>query len=198
MKVLLTGADGFLGINIIHELINRNYPVRAFLQPQRHIPYIDNLKIEKCYGNILNYSDIESAVQGCDAVIHTAACTDIWPAKSEKVREVNITGTENIVNAVIDFKIKRLIYIGTANTFNYGTKEKPGDESANNYMAVNYGVDYINSKSLAHKMILEAVKQRSLPALIVNTTFMLGPYDSKPGSGAIIRAVYKNKIPGYP
>jgi dihydroflavonol-4-reductase len=194
---LLTGADGFLGINTIHELINRTYTVRAFLEPQRHIPYIANLKIEKCYGNILNYSETANALQGCDAVIHTAACTDIWPAKSEKVRNVNITGTKNIISAAIETKIKRLVYIGTANTFSYGTKEKPGNESGNNYMTVNYGIDYISSKSLAHKMILDAVKQKRLPAVIVNPTYMLGPYDSKPGPGAMIRAVYKKKIPGY-
>ena len=54
MKVLLTGADGFLGTNITHELLNRNYTVRAFIQPGRPAGLLENMTIEKITGDILN------------------------------------------------------------------------------------------------------------------------------------------------
>jgi dihydroflavonol-4-reductase len=88
-----------------------------------------------------------------------------------------------------------MVYVGTANSFGPGTKENPGTET-NPYSSAKYGLGYIDSKYQAHLLVLDAVKQ-GLPAIIVNPTFMFGPHDSAPSSGAMIVAVYKGKAPGY-
>jgi dihydroflavonol-4-reductase len=196
MKVILTGADGFLGTNITHELLNRNYTVRAFIQPGRPAGLLENMTIEKITGDILNPQEITDVAKGCDAMIHAAANTSIWPARSVVIRKVNIEGTKNVIEAALAAGIKRMVYIGTANTFGFGTKEKPGHEE-NPYTAGKYKVDYLDSKYRAHQKIMEAVKTRNLPCVIVNPTFMFGPYDSKPSSGEMIRGVYKGRVPGY-
>jgi dihydroflavonol-4-reductase len=79
MKVLVTGADGFLGSNIVRELLNRNFEVRGFLQEGRTAHTIKQLSIEITFGDILNASEVEHAAQGCDYIIHTAANTDDTP-----------------------------------------------------------------------------------------------------------------------
>jgi dihydroflavonol-4-reductase len=196
MKVLLTGADGFLGSNITRELILQGYEVRVFVMPGRQTITLDGLKIERFEGNLLQEDDVLKAASGCDMVIHAAASTSVWPTRNEMVNRVNIGGTVNIIRAVREQKIKRLVYVGTASSFGFGSKEKPGDESRP-YLSGKYNLDYVDSKHRAQQLILEAVKNEKLPAVVVNPCFMFGPYDSHPSSGAMIVAVCKGKVPGF-
>jgi dihydroflavonol-4-reductase len=196
MKVLLTGADGFLGSNITRELLDQGYEVRALVVPGRQHLTLQGLAIERFEGNLLKSSDILEAATGCDFVIHAAASTSVWPTRNRLVNKINIEGTENIIQAVLKLKIQRLIYVGTASSFGFGTKEEPGDETQP-YLSDRYKLDYVDSKYRAQQMVLEAVHKDRLPAVVVNPCFMFGPYDSMPSSGAMIVAVCMGKIPGY-
>jgi dihydroflavonol-4-reductase len=196
MKILVTGADGLLGSNLVRELLKRGHTVRAFVQPGRQQKTLDGLLLEKFSGNLLNREEVEKAAEGCNAIIHCAASTSVWPTRSEVINTVNIEGTRNIIEAVKKNKLDRLVYIGTANSFGFGSKEKPGVEG-NPYKSGMYGLDYMDSKYKAQQLILKEVQENALPAVIVNPTFMFGPYDSTPSSGAMIVALYSGKVPGY-
>lgn len=196
MRVLVTGADGMLGSNVVRELLSRNYQVRAFLLPDSQYKSLDGLDIEKAYGNILKPEEVLAATKGCDAIIHAAANTNIWPDRSEMVRRVNVEGTQNVIDAALHHKVKRFIFIGTANSFGFGSKADPGDETRP-YQSAQYGLDYMDSKKEAQDLVLKAVEEKGLPALTINPTFMLGPHDSKPGAGAMIIAIYQEKVPGF-
>jgi len=196
MNVLVTGADGLLGTHIVRELLKRDFIIRAFLQPGREVNTLENLPVEKVYGDLLNPEDVNKAADSCDYIIHTAANTSIWPARSEIVRKVNIEGTLNVIRTSLQNKVKRLIYVGTANSFGFGTKENPGDETKP-FKAKKYGLDYIDSKYEAQQIVLKYIEKHKLNAIIMNPTFMIGPYDSKPGSGALILGLYNGKVPGY-
>lgn len=197
MEILVTGSDGVLGSNLVRILLERKYNVSVFLFPESKSPTLDGLPIQKYYGNILNPSDLDKAFEGKDVVIHCAASTSVYPARDLFVNKVNIEGSSNIAEACLKHKVKRLVYVGTANSFGNGTStDQPGTEE-NPYTAGKYGLDYMDSKRKAQELILDAVKTRQLPAVIVNPTFMIGAYDSKPSSGAMILAVYKGKVPGY-
>jgi dihydroflavonol-4-reductase len=196
MKILVTGADGLLGSNLVRELLSRGHQIRAFVQPGRQQVTLDGLTIEKFAGNLLNAEEVIKSAEGCDAIIHCAASTAVWPIRSEIINKVNIDGTKNIIQAVYKNKIQRLIYVGTANSFGFGSKEVPGIEG-NPYKSATYGLDYMDSKYKAMQVVLGEVKENSLPAIVVNPTFMFGPFDSTPSSGAMIVALYKGKVPGY-
>lgn len=196
MKILVTGADGLLGSNLVRELLGRGHSVRAFVQPGRQQKTLEGLSLEKFSGNLLNRDEVEKAAEGCNAIIHCAASTSVWPTRSEIINTVNIEGTRNIIEAVKKNKLERLVYIGTANSFGFGTKSIPGVEG-NPYKSATYGLDYMDSKYKAQQLILKEVKENNLPAVIVNPTFMFGPYDSNPSSGAMIVALYKGKVPGF-
>jgi dihydroflavonol-4-reductase len=196
MKIFVTGADGLLGSNLVRELLKRGNEVRAFVQPGRQQRTLDGLALEKFPGDLLNAEGVLKSSEGCEAIIHCAASTSVWPARSEIVNKVNIEGTKNIINAVLKNNIQRMIYVGTANSFGFGSKENPGVEG-NPYKSSRYGLDYMDSKYKAQQLILKEVKEKNLPAVIVNPTFMFGPYDSNPSSGAMIVALYKGKVPGY-
>lgn len=194
-KIFVTGPDGLLGSNIVRELIAQGYEVKAMVQPGRKTGTLDGLPIEKVEGDLLNGDQLKELIKGCRFVLHGAASTAMWPDKNPIVRKVNIEGTRNVLEACVPNQIERLVYIGTANSFGYGTKEQPGDENKA-YSAGVYQNDYMDSKYQAHLLVLDYVK-RGLNAVIVNPTFMLGPYDSAPSSGAMILAVVKGQVPGY-
>lgn len=196
MKVLLTGADGLLGSNVTRELLTQGYEVRAFLLEGVEAVTLEGLPIEKVYGNLLNADSVKKAMKGCSTVIHAAANTSIWPDRSAIVRKVNIDGTRHIIDAALQHNIQRLVYIGTANSFGFGSKDNPGDETRP-YASAKYGLDYMDSKREAQQLVLKAVEENDLPALTVNPTFMLGPYDSKPSAGRMVLSVAKGKVPGY-
>lgn len=197
MRVLVTGPDGVLGSNLVRELIARSYEVSVLLLEKGKSPTLEGLAIKKYYGNILDLPEIEHCFENQDIIIHCAAATSVFPARNENVNKVNIQGTKNIIEAVKKHNIQRLIYVGTANSFGFGSSLEDLGKEGNTYKSLKYGLDYMDSKRKAQEIILEEVKQNGLPAVIVNPTFMIGPYDSRPSSGLMILALHKGKVPGY-
>lgn len=196
MKILVTGSDGLLGSNLVRELLDRGYSIRIFLQRRRQQKTLTGLPLEIFSGDLLHPEEVIAAAEGCDAVIHCGADTRVWPSRSETVKNTNIEGTKNIVRAVYKHRVQRLLYVGTANSFGFGSKENPGTEESP-YLCARYGLDYMDSKYEAQQFILDEVRNNGLPAVILNPTFMLGPYDSGPSSGAMLVALYHRKVPGY-
>ena len=196
MKVIVTGANGLLGSNLVRELLDRNYQVTAFIEQGKKPATLEGLNIQIVYGNILDYSSLEKHFHDTDFVIHCAAMTNVWPSRCDKTCEVNIKGTENVIEACLQQNIKRLVYIGTANSFGFGNNQQLGEETKK-YKSDVYKLDYMDSKKIAQEKVLKAVKEKGLPAIVVNPTFMIGPYDSGPSSGEMILSLHKGNVPGY-
>ncbi|MBA3970976.1 MAG: NAD-dependent epimerase/dehydratase family protein [Bacteroidetes bacterium] len=195
-KVFLTGPDGLLGSNIVRELLHRNYEVRAMLYHNKHPITLIGLPIEIVYGDISDKDALIELSKGCDYFINVAAITDMWPSRGQKYFRINVKGAENAVEAVLKNKMKRLVHVGSASSFGYGTIDKPGNEMSD-FKSGKYKVDYIDSKRDGQLKVLEAVKEKGLDAIVVCPTFMIGPYDSKPSSGTMIIAIVKGKMPAF-
>lgn len=196
MKILVTGAAGFVGSNLLRELLNRNHEITAFCLYSEDIKNIKELNVKIKYGDLLDKETIAKAIHGCEALIHVAAITSIWPYRSEIQKKVNIEGTRNVMQAAIDNNIYRVVHVGTANSFGFGPKNSPGDETKP-YTAGKYQMDYMDTKYEAHKLVLKMIEEQNLPAVIVNPTFMFGPYTSELGCAKMIESVYYQKLPGY-
>lgn len=191
MHVLVTGADGLLGSNLVRLLLEREHKVSVFLHPSSRSNTLDGLQIQIFVGDILVVDSMEEAFSNnLDAVIHAAASTSIWPARSEKVREVNIQGTKNIVKLALKYKVTRFVYIGSGSSVNANVE--PG--SKYKYPGAKFKLDYIDSKYEALNHVLDAVKNSQLPAIAILPTFMIGPYDSLPSSGKMIVAIAKGTL----
>lgn len=195
--VLLTGANGFLGANLTRELLARQYRVRVLVRHQQRCPTLAGLPIEWFEGDVLDVRSLQTAVAGCDAVIHAAALAQVNPARNPVVWTVNQTGTENMIEAARQARVQRFVYVGTANVFGFGTKQQPGDETYP-FAGKRYGSDYIDSKRAAMEQVQEAVQRIDLPAILVHPTFMLGGFDAKPTSGQMLLELYRGRVVGYP
>lgn len=196
MKILVTGSDGLLGSHIVRELLADGYDVCALTLPGSPSKTLEGLPIERVYGNICQLDDLKNAMAGCDMVIHAAASTKVWPTRAKDIWEINLTGTSNVVEAALDCQLKRMVYVSSASAFRPGSKAQPGSET-NDFDGFHYHLDYIDSKYAAQNYVLQAVKERGLPAVLINPTFMFGEYDSQPSSGKMIVAMYAGSLPGY-
>jgi dihydroflavonol-4-reductase len=165
------------------------------IQPGKDSPTLDGLDLERIYCDLLDKDSVIKAAQGHDYIIHIAALTTAWPSRHELYYKVNLSGTRNILDAAKQNSIEKLVYVSSASCFGYGTADQPGTEESP-FKSAHYKLDYIDSKKEAQDMVLKAVREEGIPVVVVNPTFMIGPYDSKPTSGAMILAVAKGKIPG--
>ncbi len=195
-RVLLTGADGMLGAHICRKLLERDYQVRALVEPHRPLRVIAGLAVEIHYGNVCDPDTIARAIEDCDYIIHTAALTQLWPARLARIWQVNYKAVITLAEAALRAPILRLVHISSASSFSWGPAHSPGDEGRK-YCGARYRLDYLDSKYKAQQRLLAYHKARQLPVVIINPTFMLGAYDSRPGSGAMVRAVARRKIAGY-
>lgn len=195
--VLLTGANGFLGGHICHELLNRNYSVRAFVRPEADLRALAGLSVDVWTGDLRDAANVRGAIYGCDYVIHAGALAQVNPARSRAVVDVNVSGTAAVLAAAVQAGVERLVFVGTANVFGFGTKEKPGNETTP-YRGRRYGLDYMDSKRAASDLVSLAVQQDALPAVQVHPTFMIGPMDYKITSNALLLALFRGELAGIP
>ncbi|HKK74768.1 MAG TPA: NAD-dependent epimerase/dehydratase family protein [Saprospiraceae bacterium] len=196
MKVFLTGPDGLLGSNLVRLLLAEGHAVKALVYPGSQSKTIDDLPIEKVSGDILDYESLLVAMNGCEAVIHAAANTSVWPTKSPKIWDINVKGTQHAIDAVVELGIKRMVHVSSASSFTHGSLDQPGDETAP-FGGDQYGLDYIESKYAGQQIVQRAVAERGLPAVIINPTYMIGAFDSLPSSGKLLVNLAKKKLPGY-
>jgi dihydroflavonol-4-reductase len=190
MKALITGGDGLLGSHLVRRLLAQDIAVRVMIQPGSTAPTLDALDIELVAGDLTDDGvSVAAAIRGCDYVFHCAAITAPW-ADPELTWTVNLEGTRHLLEACVREKIRRLVFVGSASSFQFGSLEAPGDERST-FPAKYRGVDYMESKHQAMKLVQEYVAHRGLDAVIVAPTFMLGAFDWRPSSGELIRQFVK-------
>ncbi len=183
-RVLVTGANSFLAGNAITGLLRRGYMVRGMLRKTSRL-MIQHSNLEHFYGNITDEKDVMEAAKGCEIIIHIAAITDQSIADYCMYEKVNIGGTRNIIKASLANKVRKVVYVSTANVFGYGTKDVPGDETRPMKPPFT-GSGYAVSKAEAQQLIMKELRGSGTAVTVVNPTFMIGPYDHKISSNRII------------
>jgi len=183
--VLITGANGFLGAHLTRELYRKGFAVRAMIRAGADRRSIADIPCEIFEGAVDNKNDIDVALGGIDFVIHAASVTPPWGFPFSHYERINYAATRMLADACIQHKIRKLVYVSTANTLAPGTLQHPGTELSP-FTLFSAGSAYIDTKYLAQQYILEQTAQHKLPAVIVNPTFMIGPGDFKPSSGRLL------------
>lgn len=189
---MVTGANSLLGANVITALLAEGYAVRGMVRRPETIP-LRNENIEEFVGILTNPSDVREAVSGCDIVIHIAANTVQNSIRDKDYATVNVAATKYVLEAAREWHIRKTIIVSSANAFGYGTIDSPGTEAT----PIAYPFTkscYAKSKKEAQDFALQYSGKGIGEIVVVNPTFMIGKYDSKPSSGKIITMNYKRKF----
>ncbi|HAF61278.1 MAG TPA: hypothetical protein DCK95_03015 [Anaerolineaceae bacterium] len=120
----------FLGSHIVREALKDGYAVRAFIQPGRDVDVLDGLPVERFESDLLNKHDIESALQDCQMLIHTAGTTAVFPSQTPWIWEINYRAVVDLAQAARAADIARFVHISSACTFGYGSEVSPDDENS--------------------------------------------------------------------
>jgi dihydroflavonol-4-reductase len=197
MKVLVTGITGLLGGHVAQVLLDKGYAVRGLYRtlPAKasRLPWFAG--VEWWPGDLSSEEALRKAADSCGAIIHVAARTDQYPSGLEHYLEANVRATQRLA-AVARERGIRLVFVSTANAFAPGSLHQPGTEQ-NPFGWAGIGSGYSESKYMAQKEILDQAREGQ-DAVVVNPTFMIGGYDLKPSSGAMILHVLNRRVVVYP
>lgn len=171
MKVLVSGATGFLGGRIIAKLLDEGHEVVGVVRSTSNTEGLPKA-VEIKEADLFDISSLEDAVQGVDAVIHLAAYFNFYPADEELMFKVNVEGTKNIMNACVGTSIERFIYCSTTETIG-AVRFPPGTEDTE--LRPNYS--YGESKVLAEQAIREITADTGLAHIILRPTGVMGEGD---------------------
>ena len=131
MKVLVTGANGFIGSNLCEKLIEKGFEVRALILPGSPEWYLEGIEVEKVYGDVCQPETLEKAVEGIEVIFHLAGIARDWGRWQDFIR-VNAWGTENIARAGAKAGVKRILFTSSVAVHHYrdifdGTEELERD-----------------------------------------------------------------------
>ena len=193
MKVLLTGATGYIGHQLALKLADQNYQVNALVRnlDSNKIPRHNNIIPVK--GNICEYETVQNAIKNCDYVFHAAAFTDLKCDKIDNFYNTNVVGTKNVLEASLEEKVKKVVYTSTLSTFGPSLYKVPITEAQPRIAS--YANDYELTKSMSEEVVTEYVN-KGLSCTILSLTRVYGPglktYSN--GVNALISKMLNDKL----
>jgi len=196
-QALVTGATGFLGTNLVHELAGGDCSVRAFGLPGSETRYIEGLDVELCFGDITKRDDVERAVEGCDVVFHVAGDTSFWRRNYDRQWRVNVDGAVNVAECCAAQGVRRLVHTSTIDALGHDP-DGPADETWTDYSYEGWGYNYADSKREGQGRVLEVGRREDLEVVVIYPGSMLGPFDFTLQFGRLFAELRDGKVPACP
>jgi nucleoside-diphosphate-sugar epimerase len=170
----VTGATGFLGLNLISELCEADWQVIALHRPQSDLKYLQRFPVRRVVAAIEDEAALEQAMPaGVDVVFHTAADVSYWSGHKARQTRTNVDGTRNLVEVALRRGVKKFVH--TSSTGVYGLPGHPVDETAP-HLARGSWFNYQHTKVLAEDAVRAGIT-RGLDPIFLNPANIIGPYD---------------------
>lgn len=192
--VLVSGANGHLGNNLVRLLINKGFRVRASVRNIRNLDYFNNLDCEVVQADITDKESFKRALQGVDTFYAVGAAFKLWAKDPQKeIYDVNMQGIRNTIEAAAEAGVSKIVYVSSIAALNYThtpTKESNG-----------YNPDrrdaYYNSKNDGEKLAFKLAKELGVELISVMPGAMIGSESLLPlnVSYAVLRLILNKKIP---
>lgn len=174
MKVLVTGAAGFLGGHLVDMLLERGDEVRAMVRPIENSSRLHKLAgVEVVSGDLTKPESLKRAVQGVQRVYNVAAKTGPWGLE-DVYRAINVRGLVDLIQAAMDAGVQRIVHTSSITVYGHHldgivTEDYPFHAEDN---------PYSRTKIAGEKLIANLIKDRSAPVVIVRPAWIYGPRDT--------------------
>ena len=200
MKTFVTGASGFIGSNLVRELVTQGHRVKALLRPNSDASGLDGVEFGRVTGDVLDRKMLEREIEGCDWCFHVAASYHLWMRDYAPMYRVNVEGTRNVLEAAAKVGCRRIVYTSTVGCVGLPkmvngryTPTTELDAISNEQLTNHYKCSKWQAECLAVKLVHDG-----LPIIIVNPTAPIGPRDAKPTpTGQLIVDYLNRKLPAY-
>ena len=192
MTVVVTGAAGHVGGNLVRALLAKQKHVRALIHHDRRA--LEGLDVEVLRGDVVDPASLRSAFEGALAVYHAAGIVSIQADDRRLIEAVNVTGTRNVVRACLDCGVERLIHFSSIHALRQHPLDETLDESR--FLVKDTHPDlYDRSKASGEREVQKGIV-RGLDAVILNPTAILGPHDYGPSHmGQTLLSIGSGKLP---
>jgi dihydroflavonol-4-reductase len=190
--VVVTGASGHIGANLVRGLLAQGRAVRALVR--EHTAGIDGLPVETVRCDITDAQACDRALQGAQIVYHLAACISVGWDSAARVQAVNVDGTRNVVEACLAHRVERLVHFSSIHAFAASPVDGVIDEQRP--LAENQPSNLIYDRTKAEgERVIAAAVARGLDAVIVNPCAALGPHDYGPSAmGQVLLDLYRGRF----
>lgn len=200
MNCFVTGASGFIGANLVRELLARGHRVKALLRPNADLRGLKGLEFERIEGDLHDHKACATGLRGCDWCFHAAASYHLWLPDYRPMYATNVDGTRNIIEAATKAGCSRIVYTSTVGCIGLPDKlSQPTDESSEvtpRQLSNHYKISKWRAEQIALK--LASAEGGNSPVVIVNPSAPVGPHDVKPTpTGQIIVEFLNRRMPAY-
>jgi dihydroflavonol-4-reductase len=190
----VTGATGFVGLNLVKHLTESGWRVTALHRPTSKLAYLRRFPVELVEGDLVDAESVRRAMpRHADAVFHVASDLSFWSVNDARQEKANVEGTRNVLDAARERGAGRVVYTSTLGT--YGPSKDVMTEKSPQ-LAGDSPIHYSRTKWLAEEEVRRAARG-GLDALILNPGGILGPYDTNTW-GAIFFLVKGDLLPYVP
>ncbi len=174
LKILVTGGTGFAGSHLVFRLVKKGELVRVLVRKNSNIDYLKKLDVELCVGDVTDKSSIKAALKGVNVVYHIAALFRQARFPDKAYWQVNVQGTQNMLEAGYEEGVKRFVHCSTIGVLGHITSP-PADET----YPYNPGDVYQRSKCEGEKLALRFFQDKKFPVVIARPTAIYGPGDMR-------------------
>lgn len=190
--IVITGASGMVGGNLVRALLKQKRPIRAIIhQDYRALVGLD---LDIVSADLTNSASLKKAFQGADTVIHLASSISIRMSNWSKLKLVNVTGTQNVIDACLNCNVQKLIYFGSIHAYQQNPLDQPLDEDRSLVAGIKIP-PYERSKAEAEMLIRKAA-ENGLHTVTIIPTAIIGPNDFRPSYiGQALQMLAKGRIP---
>jgi nucleoside-diphosphate-sugar epimerase len=191
MTVVVTGANGHVGANLVRLLLQRGQRVRALIH--RNENALQGLDIERVRGDVLEPASLRAAFDGAEIVFHLASVISICGDRDGVVATTNVRGAANVAEAARECRVRRLVHTSSVHAFMQEPLAEPLDERRRKVDTPRYPA-YDRSKAAGEAEVRKVIAQ-GLDAVIVNPTGVIGPYDYAPSRmGRMFLNFYRRQV----
>jgi dihydroflavonol-4-reductase len=190
----VTGGTGFVGLNVIKELMVRGWDVTALHRPSSDLKLLKRFHPKLAVGALTDPASLLAAIpEGTDTIFHVAGNTNMWRGGNAEQTRDNVDGTRHIVDAALAKRVRRLVVTSSISAYGMVSGEINEETPSR---AANSGINYQKSKWQAQEIALAAIP-KGLEVVIMQPGAIMGPYDVGTWSRLFLM-VRDGKLPGVP
>lgn len=196
-RVIVTGANGFLGSWLVRELLKRGHDVYALVRKTSDLSELDGVSPKYVYGDVTDVHSLLTTFADMDAVFHLAGLIAYKKSERQKMEKINVDGTSNVIEACRANAVKKLIFVSSVVAIgaSYSAEHILNEESKYNIEDLDLG--YFETKRKAELLVKDAVTKKRIDAVIVNPSTIYGPGDARKGSRKTQLKVAQGKFKFY-
>lgn len=198
MRVLVTGATGFLGSALCKRLINEGHEVHILRRNSSDLSELISLPINHHIGDVTDKDSLTNSFQGMDCIFHLAGLIAYKASDRPAMEKVNLEGTKNVVDTCISLKIPKLVYLSSVVAIGASFSPNHILNEDSKYNIAHLHLGYFDTKHEAENYLVKAVQDKGLDAVMINPSTIYGAGDAKKGSRKTQVKVANGKFPIFP